>query len=705
MRIRRLRLVNFKRFDDYEVVLEPGLNLIVGPNESGKSSIAEALSTVLFADPGANSRSLRSLERWGCGESMRLELDFDQGDNRYTLTKDFGRGTAELERRNEGDVVADRGEVDRIISDVVGFETREAFESIASVHQDELASLEGHGGQARRGALVPLIERRMTSSSGRVDAARVVETIRGRIERLTVGMDRPAKHPGPLKRLMDRREELQPRAAQIRKRWDETQRIRSELARDREELASVSNELERVDEIFLNEEAKRGQKEELERLRASFDERAARIGRIRKLRADVADAWDTLVQGSREQEKEAIAAKAALDALDERAERLKELVPSGKGMLAEHPGFIVLVLGIAAAGLVATPFFIEVAQMAEWGMIAAGAGLVAWALHQLRKAARVWGAAQELRSVLAERKKREPALSAALLKLGIRTYGGLEEYAAAQDEARRNVDVWNATLYEVCEGNDPEVVERELQAETASLESRILEMEGNVRQDAVDGRVVTAVDVSKLRAEREELSARSGDLREQVKRREAQLEGIEMDETLPDIEAEIERVTTEIAGLERHIRVLGLTRESLEKAMASANVEAAAVLEPIVNRVLSRSTLGRYSRVTMGDDLNLSVSTPPGTPSAPVSLDTPDLSKGTLDQLYFAVRYALLEFLSPGDGSPLILDDALVHWDPNRRSATLELLDEISAKRQVLLFTCEGYGSEFADSLVLLPGA
>ncbi|MCK4915890.1 MAG: hypothetical protein KAS89_06940, partial [Candidatus Eisenbacteria sp.] len=175
------------------------------------------------------------------------------------------------------------------------------------------------------------------------------------------------------------------------------------------------------------------------------------------------------------------------------------------------------------------------------------------------------------------------------------------------------------------------------------------------------------------------------------------------DETLPDIEAEIERVTGEIAGLERNIRILTLTRDSLTKAMASANEEAATVLEPIVGRVLSRSTLGRYARVMMADDLNLTVTTPSGTPSAPPSLETSDLSKGTRDQLYFAVRYALLEFLSPGDGSPLILDDALVHWDPERRSATLELLDEISAKRQVLLFTCEGYGSEFADSLVLLP--
>ncbi len=703
MRIRRLRLVNFKRFADHEVVLEPGLNLIVGPNESGKSSIAEALSIVLFADPASRSASLRSLEKWGGSGGMKLELDFEQGDGSYTLTKDFGAGTAELARGTEGDVIVDRREIDRVIAGVVGFETREAFESIASVYQDDLASLEGRGGQARRGALVPLIERKMTSSSGRVDATRVIDTICSRIDRLKVGLDKSAKHPGPLRRLHDRRDELLPRAAVIRKRWDDTQRVRSELAREREEFTVASQELEGLDETFLNEETKRGQHEELKRLRVDFDERAAKIGRIRKLRGDVADAWDAVVQGSREQEKEAIAAKAALDALDDRVETLKALVPGGKSPVDLRPGLGVVLVGAGAVIIAVVPFLVGMAAGVKWGMVVVGAGLGGWSLFLLRKAARVWSAAEEIRSVVQERKKRETVLSASLLKLGIRTYGGLEEYAAKQDEARRNADVWNATLYEVCEGNDPEIVERELQTETGALESRILEMEGGARDAAASGTVVTAVDVSKLRGDREELGARVDELRESVKRREAQLESMEIDETLPDIEAEIERVTGEIAGLERHIRILTLARDSLTKAMASANEEAATVLEPIVGRVLSRSTLERYARVMMADDLNLTVTTPSGIPSAPPSLETSDLSKGTRDQLYFAVRYALLEFLSPGDGSPLILDDALVHWDPERRSATLELLDEISAKRQVLLFTCEGYGSEFADSLVTLP--
>lgn len=705
MRIRRLRLVNFKRFADHEILLEPGLNLIVGPNESGKSSVVEALSTVLFANPATRTTSLRNLERWGSSGSMRLELDFEQGEDSYRLTKDFGAGVAELTHRNEGEIIADREEIDRVVHSMVGFERRDAFESIAAVFQGEIASLEGHEGQARRGQLVPLLERKMTSSSGRVDAARVIENIERRIGRLRGGLDRAAKHPGPLKRLTDRREELHQRAALIRKRWDGTQRVRSELARDREELERARREFDRVDEAFLNEEASRGRKEELQRLRAAFDERAAKIGRVKKLRSDVADAWDTLVQGSREQEKEAIAAKAALDALDDRVKTLRSTVPGDRDPLEMRPGIGLGIVGAAALTLIIAPFIAGVAPVAKWLSVGGGAGLGAWTFFLFRRASKIWTAAQEIRSVHAERKRREVALSASLLKLGIRTFEGLEAYAEEQDRARRNVDVWNAMLCEVCEGDDPETVEHQLQTEAASLERRMLEIEGGLREMNAAGGVATAVDIAKLRSERDELAERVTELTDRVRRREAQLEGIEADETLPDIEAEIERVESEIAGLERHIRVLTLTKDSLQSAMASANEEAATVLEPIVGKVLSRVTLGRYTHVSLANDLNLSVASPSGFPAAPEQMTGADLSTGTLDQLYFATRYALLEFLSPGDGSPLILDDALVHWDPNRRSATLELLDEISDRRQVLLFTCEGYASEFADSLALLPGA
>ncbi len=49
---------------------------------------------------------------------------------------------------------------------------------------------------------------------------------------------------------------------------------------------------------------------------------------------------------------------------------------------------------------------------------------------------------------------------------------------------------------------------------------------------------------------------------------------------------------------------------------------------------------------------------------------------------------AYLEPLSPDARPPLLVDDPLVHCDPQRRSEVLRLPAEYSAQGQVLLFTC-----------------
>ena len=47
MQIRRIRIQGFKRFIDFELDLNPAFNVIVGDNETGKSSLLEAIGLVL----------------------------------------------------------------------------------------------------------------------------------------------------------------------------------------------------------------------------------------------------------------------------------------------------------------------------------------------------------------------------------------------------------------------------------------------------------------------------------------------------------------------------------------------------------------------------------------------------------------------------------------------------------------------------------
>jgi uncharacterized protein YhaN len=66
----------------------------------------------------------------------------------------------------------------------------------------------------------------------------------------------------------------------------------------------------------------------------------------------------------------------------------------------------------------------------------------------------------------------------------------------------------------------------------------------------------------------------------------------------------------------------------------------------------------------------------------------PELSDGTRDQLYFALRLAAIEESFASNGPmPVVLDDVLVNFDDDRARSALRCLAALAATSQVLLFT------------------
>jgi uncharacterized protein YhaN len=76
------------------------------------------------------------------------------------------------------------------------------------------------------------------------------------------------------------------------------------------------------------------------------------------------------------------------------------------------------------------------------------------------------------------------------------------------------------------------------------------------------------------------------------------------------------------------------------------------------------------------------------------------LSEGTRDQLFLALRLALLERRA-GEPIPFIGDDLLASFDETRTQATLQLLVEAGRARQIILFT---HHRHVADLARALPG-
>ena len=98
MKLQRLRIENFKLFRaPFEIDgLTDGLNLFAAPNESGKSTVAEAIRAAFFERH--RSSAVEHLRPWGeSSATPTVEVDFELDGKPCRLTKAFlGKKRCEL---------------------------------------------------------------------------------------------------------------------------------------------------------------------------------------------------------------------------------------------------------------------------------------------------------------------------------------------------------------------------------------------------------------------------------------------------------------------------------------------------------------------------------------------------------------------------------------------------------------------------------
>lgn len=90
MKLQRLRLEQLRQFRKPFVLdnLQPGLNLIHGPNESGKSTLVRAIRAAFFER--YRSTAVDDLRPWGdSAAAPTIELDFEHDNRHWHLTKSF----------------------------------------------------------------------------------------------------------------------------------------------------------------------------------------------------------------------------------------------------------------------------------------------------------------------------------------------------------------------------------------------------------------------------------------------------------------------------------------------------------------------------------------------------------------------------------------------------------------------------------------
>lgn len=155
---------------------------------------------------------------------------------------------------------------------------------------------------------------------------------------------------------------------------------------------------------------------------------------------------------------------------------------------------------------------------------------------------------------------------------------------------------------------------------------------------------------------------------------------------------ELEETGDDYRKKEQRRRVLEYAGEKLLELSRDVHKELGIQLNQKASEILCEITNGRYDMLLVDEKLRMNLYTG----ERKISID--QVSRGTVEQIYFALRMAAADILYEEE-YPIILDDTFVFYDDVRLENTLRWL--VKSKKQVILFTCQKREQEILKKLGL----
>ncbi|HXG26687.1 MAG TPA: AAA family ATPase [Candidatus Binatia bacterium] len=727
MRITRLQLRNVRRHEELDLELAPGLTIVRGPNESGKSTLQRAIELALTRRVTSASSDLDGMRSWNAHEDdrpwVRMEFEEDdldgEGVKKGVLEKSFRgpKGTVKLQFDREN--VTDPARADELLAELTGIPSEAFFRSTASVRHHELDGL------ARDEAA--LRDRLQASISG---ADRGTSRARRKLERALFELNTKGdKNPG---RIKVAEANLATASAALRN----GEAALAQLEQDRDALAEAREERTATEAALTERRSMLDKARLAERLVSERDQARERFERYR-----------TAVEVSRQIEeleashpssnglpalRDALAKARAADL------RIRELKATLAGEIevdftVEEPtprawrptaiaAFVVILAAIAigiAGQLDLLPRNLPALSLGGpgSGMTVTGAAILALLLALFGVGLALVGRRQRIRHLAARKTKdlREQEIERRLRGRSI-----LEQELQMQEVTLQN-------LLAALDLPDLPAVEKLVEAEEAHS-GQILrlraQLEGLVGREPVETlpelRDKAALEIEQKGGALEELGpiAREPRARERLEvevaeaeravnaARDAEAQARARVEQNPvdaeEVAGHAERVaiwSEQLATLQRRTRVYDATLKALDAAERTTMRTATRYLERRMVDDLARVTAGRYKRVKV-DDENLAIRV--YAPERGDWVDVATLSQGTLDTIYLAARIGLVRLVTGDRRPPLVLDDPFVTLDDDRATRALELLRDVSSDFQVIYLTTSDRYDASADKVCVL---
>ena len=731
MLIRRMTAA-FGRFNQETLELSDGLNILMAPNEAGKSTWCAFLSAMLYGLPTRDHGLLADKNRYApwSGAAMQGRLDCQADGRGLTLLRETKRQTSPLGTFTA--LYAGTGDpVPELTGQNCGEQLlgvpREVFERSALIRQSGLSITQDAELERRilslittgeedtsyieaAEALKKQLNRRRHNRTGQLPAleAELAET-RRQLDILSGAESRLAETRQEIALLIKRESDLTALLT-LHDRWDAAQRRR--VLADAESAAAQAAQAA-ADLRRQAEETRLPENETIARLRGAI----VNLGTVRKsvdnamaeknaaMRASV-NAETAVSESPFAERTPEEAQRDAQSAVRLHGRKTPAMLASAAGVagcillsaglfvsLANRPGGIDLLAGLGilvlggAGGLLFLSFYLRARKNARTAALTNRYGTAD--IPEISALADVYAALcqkrDEAQKAVVKTVATYDALYASLtsneqgILLEVRRFAPAAFDIPAADEALRVCAARRKELSAAQSAMDAarlryETMSHPLPAEVLSADAPLIPPEQS--REALNSALLSVkAELSATQSAADRLSGQITALGGQAA-----------------LETQAEQLSDQIEMLEGEYASIQLAMQALDSANTILQNRFSPALGRRAAEIFSELTDGRYSGVVLDRAFHLSAE-PAGNS---VYRDAQLLSAGTADQLYLAVRLAICELVLPAEKQvPIVLDDALANFDDARCAAALRWLRKEAGSRQILLFTCHSREAEF----------
>ena len=648
MKINKLKINSYGKLKEKEIDLKPGINIVYGKNEAGKSTLLNFIvDSVYGISKNKNGKEYSNYERYmpwsGEDFSGRIEYELDDG-NKYEVFRDFKKKNPKIFNENKEDISKEFN-IDKTKGNEFFYEQtkvdEELFLSTLVVGQQEVKL-----GNKEQSILVQKLANLVGTGEDNVSYKRAVDRInRRQLDEIGTTKSREK----PINILERNIENLETEKQNLSKYQDFKYEIEENKNNLKDKIKELNNENNFVKEIKILEEKEKIEKEKINLQENIKNENIEKINLLKQKRKEIEKNNSHILANGVDNEKNS-----------------KRIEKEKKNLNKK-----VLILSILVILINVLQFVFIKNRIINYIILLTIPAVLVYYFLQKNKLNKIIEIGNK------ENEKKQELINNINLEIN-----GLEQQV------------------EILNNNNLEI-DNKLQELKNNLDLKI-----NLEKEKIKNKYLNLIESSKLNEllDLENIDFELRNLQEELNNKNIELHKLELDQkniepkldNLSKIEEELVNNKEKMSTLQKNNLSFILAKQVLENAYINMKNSVTPKFTEELSKNISNITNGKYNNIRFNDEEGLIVEIENGD-----YIPASKLSVGTIDQLYLSLRLSMIEDLSK-ESMPIILDETFAYFDDERLENVLKYIDDKFKNHQVILLTCTKREKDILDKNLVL---